>query len=170
LGKSESSVHAISSPPLIQINWPQMAETAPVPLCHNQIAGSTRRATERRWRACCRVSSVARRGIVVVCSCRGKYSRQQCSSRVTVAQPTLPSEPLRLPSNRIDVTAERVGTVTVIVGGRVTLRSTVAIDGLAHPCRPRRAARPPFSRSPDFAMIEIAINVAKLRSLWRRDD
>jgi hypothetical protein len=36
-------------------------------------ASSTRRATARRWRACCRGSSVARPGIAVVCSCRGGY-------------------------------------------------------------------------------------------------
>jgi hypothetical protein len=44
-------------------------------------ASSTRRATARRWRACCRGSSAARSEIVVVCPCRGGYSPQQCHGK-----------------------------------------------------------------------------------------
>jgi hypothetical protein len=43
-------------------------------------ASSTRRATACRWRACCRGSSAARLAIVVR-SCRGGYSRQQCHGK-----------------------------------------------------------------------------------------
>jgi hypothetical protein len=44
-------------------------------------ASSTRRASARRWRACCRGSSAARPEIAVVCSCRRGYSRQHCHGK-----------------------------------------------------------------------------------------
>ena len=44
-------------------------------------ASTTRRATALHWPACCRGSLAARLRIVVVCSCRGGYSRQQCHDK-----------------------------------------------------------------------------------------
>jgi hypothetical protein len=48
---------------------------------HDGTANTTRRATARRWRACCRGSLAVRPEIVVVCSRQGGYSRQQCHGK-----------------------------------------------------------------------------------------
>jgi hypothetical protein len=48
-------------------------------------ASSTRPVTARRWRACCRVSSLGQPEIVVVCSCRRGYSHQQCHGKFRLA-------------------------------------------------------------------------------------
>ena len=53
--------------------------------------------------------------------------------------PTLPREPLALPSNGRDVTAERLGTVMAIVGGTEAAEGQAEIGpGPAAPASPRR--------------------------------
>jgi len=81
-------------------------------------ASTTRRDTARRWRACCPVSSAARPGIVVVCSCRGGYSCQQCHGKF---------RPVR---------ARRLALKSMKARSPPTDASWC----------PRRAARPPFSK------------------------
>jgi hypothetical protein len=108
------------------------------PSSHGGTANTTQRATARRWRACCRGSWAGRAEIVAACSCRGGYSPQQCHGKF----------------RPVHATAGHGAGPKLKDDRRLALeRARRRSPPTGASCRPRRAARPPFSRSPRIAMI-----------------